>query len=205
MLKAKKRNVNEQDLVFFENDLEIPAKELLFQCKTTDCISKWGRSLTQGQRSYVLEKITETNTSAQEQQDCFASHPMLFLEDYFVSQFALFKSKNLIQTVFSSTFKENSPLSTTNKFLQLLALFRFKKELLVRVQSFQKIQKRGWVTYDILYEKSLQTGSLEDFATCSHISKLLKAYSLKSLYCHNQANSGICFIFSCLILIRSSL
>lgn len=167
--------MDDQMISFFENDLEVCVEELLSQYDSTDCLKKWGRALTQKQLAYVLEKLEHSNTLLpKEQTKAFENNLNLFKEEYLVSQFSLFKSPNLIRTVFNGTFGDNPPLTTTDKFVQLLALYRLKKELLLRVYSFQKIQRRGGIVYNIVCENPNSIGSFEAFATRQNITNLAK-------------------------------
>jgi hypothetical protein len=192
--------VDEQTISFFDNDLEVFAKELLFQCDTTDCLEKWGRTLTLKQLPYVLDKLgPSSDLSRQDQIKLFEDNYKLFKEEYLIAQFALFKSLNLIQTVFNETFGQRPPVATTDKFVQLLALYRFKKELLLRIYSFQKIQRRGGTVYDIVCKESSPTEPFDAFMTRQNVTNLIQIPSENlpfTFYCHDvQKTSNSIFLF----------
>ncbi|GHS93351.1 hypothetical protein AGMMS49949_06500 [Alphaproteobacteria bacterium] len=171
--------MNEQELQFFENNCELPAKELLEGPQEDR--TKWVRSLKPHQFAYILAGKTDAkNLSFQEQKQFLLSHCEDFQEEYLVSHFASGKSQALVKNIFDSTFGDQPPLVTSDRLIQLMALYRFQKESLQSIQSFQKLQRRGSKLYKLVTENPKPEQSFEDFATLETMEKILGSLHQKN-------------------------
>lgn len=174
--------MNEHDLQFFENVCELPAQELLQECSSTDRLQKWGLSLNPHQLKAILQKLSSLDSvSLAEQRQFFLKHVDHFEEEYLIYYFAKGKSQNLVQNIFHSAFEGQKRMRTTDRLIQLIALYRFQKEYLQTIQSFQKLQRRGCKVYELIRKKARLPGTFEDFVTTSNIHKILRSLTIKAL------------------------
>jgi hypothetical protein len=180
---------------FFENDLEIPATELVSKCQESSALKEWGLSLKLQQLSYILSKIpNDVPLSFGEQRTLFLKTSDNFIAEYLLSFFSRFKSPEVIQRIFDSEFKNNPPIKTSDKFVQLVALYRADKSALTRIQLFQKVQKRSCKLWTIPGNWA-QLQSFEEFATKDKINQALQSTNQKILCQHVEKLDDSLFLF----------
>jgi hypothetical protein len=164
--------MDEETLLFFENDLEIPATELLADFKSN--LEKWCRGLSKSQIAFILNKtnenLLESYERANEKQNLLKNYKN-FEEEFLVWHFSQRKSDTLIEETFQNVFGKSS--TTNDRFIQLLQLYRKDRQALKTIKSFQLLQRRGWKQYAIVSRNVAPNGSFEAFATSENIQQVL--------------------------------
>jgi hypothetical protein len=164
--------MDEETLLFFENDLEIPAKELLadFELK----VEKWCRALNKLQSTIILNKsnviLIEDYKIANNKQNLLKNYKK-FEEEFLIWHFSQRKSDTLVGEIFQKVF-DKSP-TTDDRFIQLLQIYRKDRQALKTIKSFQLLQHRGWKQYAIMSKNVFQNGSFEEFATPENVTQVL--------------------------------
>jgi hypothetical protein len=177
-----------ETILFFENDLEIPANELLFDFEQS--FKKWGFSLNKKRLTEVLNKAkqdflqNEMLTFEEQRRNLFKNYDD-FEEEFLVWHFAQRKSDALVQKIYQKFLKKECD---NDRFLQILALYRNDRQALKTIKSFQLLQRRGCKQYAIIPEKISNNALFEEFATFANIQQVLD-----SLYLETSAKTADLF------------
>lgn len=165
--------MDQQEIQFFENSCEIPAAELLHTFEAH--VERFIKLLRPQQLAYIVKDHAEAPASLAGQKLFLRHNYQKFATEYLIHYFSRGKSERLIQRVFRAAFAGAERMHTSDRLIQLIALYRKRKEHLRTIYAFQKLQRRGYKVHELLYPPNVSLEAFADFATCENIQQLLQA------------------------------